>query len=511
MISRSNETIQQTFMRLDGERQALLQRCEEYSMWTLPYLFPQQGNTIQNELPVPAGSIGARATNHLANVIVQTMFPATQMFFRASLNQSAKSVATELNILGDVERRLAELEQTGQELVTVPAHRSTATEAAKHIIVLGNALLMYPKAAKGAPSRAIVYNFRDWVCKRNFLGDVICIITRDKKIISALPQSVQETLMVNKGYTEPDQLVTLYTKIEYEPMLDKFIITQTVDDVPANQPAFRSKDSLRWIVITWHRAHGEDYGRGLVEDYARAFASYTTNTTSRDLITAIAADIKRFVDPSSSLDVDDLNQSEPGEYLAAKRDEVWMPDFAKQFDLGVVNSTIAAHEQTIAQAFMLSTAMTRDAERVTAEEIKMQIKELETSHGGVYSHLASEWQEPLARILLEDMGLLDENIRPTIITGIEALGRTADMEKLYAVLNDLRAASEVRTTPFGRWIDEAKFINHVCTQRGFNMSTVFKPAEQVAQEDQLAAQQRAEDEQRAISAGAMSEVNEAEL
>ena len=58
------------------------------------------------------------------------------------------------------------------------------------------------------------------------------------------------------------------------------------------------------------------------------------------------------------------------------------------------------------RAFMLSTATTRQAERVTAEEkSRCRLQELETSHGGIYSKLADEWQTPLAHIILNMEGI----------------------------------------------------------------------------------------------------------
>ena len=86
---------------------------------------------------------------------------------------------------------------------------------------------------------------------------------------------------------------------------------------------------------------------------------------------------------------------------------------------------------------MLNSAVQRNAERVTAEEVRFMAQELETSLGGVYSILSQELQLPLIKILIfrmEKQGrmpVFPKNvIKPQIITGMEALGRGQDLNKL---------------------------------------------------------------------------------
>ncbi len=56
--------------------------------------------------------------------------------------------------------------------------------------------------------------------------------------------------------------------------------------------------------------------------------------------------------------------------------------------------------------------------------------DLEESLGGVYSILSLEYQLPLARILLEQLDVDTDGLDVIIITGVEALGRNNDLEKL---------------------------------------------------------------------------------
>ena len=85
------KTIRDEWTALDNKRSAILNRCEDYARWTLPYLFPQRGTTEQEELSVAAGSIGARSVNHLANKLVSTLFVPYRPFFRLTIDENMRA------------------------------------------------------------------------------------------------------------------------------------------------------------------------------------------------------------------------------------------------------------------------------------------------------------------------------------------------------------------------------------------------------------------------------------
>jgi hypothetical protein len=85
-------------------------------------------------------------------------------------------------------------------------------------------------------------------------------------------------------------------------------------------------------------------------------------------------------------------------------------------------------------AFLLNSAIQRNAERVTAEEIRYMAQELEAALGGIYSTLSQEFQLPfVTRVMFQmerqkKLPVLPEGlVKPAIITGVEALGRGNDV------------------------------------------------------------------------------------
>ena len=103
---------------------------------------------------------------------------------------------------------------------------------------------------------------------------------------------------------------------------------------------------------------------------------------------------------------------------------------------------------------MLNSAVQRTGERVTAEEIRYVASELEDTLGGVYSILSQELQLPLVRVLLKQLQatqqipeLPKEAVEPTISTGLEAIGRGQDLDKLERCVTAWAALAPMRDDP----------------------------------------------------------------
>jgi len=140
-----------------------------------------------------------------------------------------------------------------------------------------------------------------------------------------------------------------------------------------------------------------------------------------------------------------LNDSASGAYVPGRAADITAFRVDKQNDWNFVLSLINQYEKRVGLAFLLGSAVTRDAERVTAEEIRFQAQELELGLGGQYSRLAEEFQLPMTYILLKDadFSIAGEahNIEPIIVTGLESLSRSSEVERLRLFLNDMAMVS----------------------------------------------------------------------
>jgi hypothetical protein len=145
----------------------------------------------------------------------------------------------------------------------------------------------------------------------------------------------------------------------------------------------------------------------------------------------------------------------------------------------------------LSAAFLLSSTTVRDAERVTAEEIRLLAGELEDSLGGLYSLLSQELQLPLVMRIMHQMQrakelptLPKEAVRPQIVTGLDALGRRRDLDKLDIFID--RATRLVGPENLPRFLNPGPILQRTGTALGIDMDGVVKSQEEI----ELAVQQQ---------------------
>ena len=165
--------------------------------------------------------------------------------------------------------------------------------------------------------------------------------------------------------------------------------------------------------------------------------------------------------------------------------------------VGVAQS-IQKIEERLGHSFLLTSGVVRQADRVTAEEIRMLGQELETALGGLYSLLSMELQLPLVNRLMEVMNkknklpkIPKDVVKPVIITGVEALGRGHDLQKLDLFLAG--ASQIVGPEAVVGHITVAEYFKRRATALGIKTEGLIKSDEQMMQEtQQMQEQQMAE-------------------
>ena len=435
-----HESLKSHFNKLMSDRTTINSQFEDYAGWTLPYLYLPDGADQDTEAQHDYQSVGAQAVNHLANKLAKTLFPAGRPFFRMDLTDAQLEVLVAEGLAkADVEALLSKAEKEAMKQMSTAKMRTAVLSAMKHLIVFGNALMFFP--AVETDSRSVqVYNLRDYVIQRDMSGELVTLITRDNHQLATLPPGIQELVIAgeNGDNKDPNRKVELYT-IATRQADGRFKVYQEVDEnlsVPDSHGLF-TKDELPWISLTWNLQRGANYGNGLVEEYAGDFHTLSSLSEALLVLSGIVSDIKILVDPMGSTDVDSLNESDSGTYVHGSADDISFLQLEKFQDMKFLREQMQDYERRIGAGFLFNTAVTRDAERVTAEEIRMQANELEGSFGGVYSRLAEEMQQPMAKRILSKMGPAFKQITPLIITGVESLSRTSELDNIMQFFNDL--------------------------------------------------------------------------
>ena len=158
---------------------------------------------------------------------------------------------------------------------------------------------------------------------------------------------------------------------------------------------------------------------------------------------------------------------------------------------------IQSIERRINDAFLVMNV--RQAERVTAEEVRLTQMELEQQLGGLFSLLTVEFLIPyLNRTLLvlqrsnQIPRLPKDFVRPTIVAGVNALGRGQDRESLTQFIGTI--AQTLGPEALMQYIDPSEAIKRLAAAQGIDILNLIKTEEQLQaamQEQQQAAQQQA--------------------
>ena len=488
------------FSDAGAERGSKSDRWSDYAGWTLPYLYSASEDETDEEMQHDFQSLGAQAVNHLANKITMTLFAPARPFFRLELTQEQSQGLVDAGLsLSNIETLTGKVEKQAMRHMEKVSLRTAVIMAIKTLITLGNTLMFFPPDG----SKAQVYNLRDYIVRRDMSGAVIQIVTRDRRVCSTLPEDVRMACKL-KGH-EDDDKIELFTGVTRQPD-GKFYVKQEVDEamvVPESIGLYNEKD-LPWVALTWNMVRGQDYGVGLVEEFAGDFSVYSKLAANTLDLVSISSDIKILINPMGQTDVDTLNDSAPGTYVYGSADDVAYLQMEKSQDYTFIQTVMEMYARRIGSAFLLGSAVTRDAERVTAVEIQMQANELEASLGGVYSRLAEDMQQPLARQLLKTVDSKLTDIEPVILTGIESLSRNSEHEQMMSFLNDLTIFNNVPEQLLAniKLNDMAKIL---ATNRGIEHGKFMKTDKEMQKEREAAAKAQAQQVEADAAGQAMGE------
>jgi hypothetical protein len=467
--------IKQRFSELETVRNKYRDRAREYAKVTIPFLVPEVENTDTIEFQNDYNTEGAKLVSNLANSYVETLFPAGRSFIK--LNMPAEDYVAheqEGRSKTDIDSTFAIVERDFRTHFDRVQSRPTMLEGLLQLIVTGNVCLY--KAQDGMLQS---YAIDEYVVLRSLDGTLLELITEDKKYIGSLSPELRAEVIADMQLDEDDieTEVTLYTYVRRDPENpDTWYVDQAVEATPVGEQNTYSTEKLRWIPVMWTRTRREMYGRGLVEQHYGSLWTLSILSEALAVGCVTLSDIKYLVRPGSMVDIKELNESASGTYHYGDVDDINAISTDRARDMQLIEVVLERYKRHLAEVFMFLPGTMRDAERVTAEENRLRARSLEQAHGGVYSSLAVTMQKPYARLLLEEMnvkGLSESGVSIDITTGIDALSRGNENDRINHWFADLAAANNIpphlqpyfrsedflKTTASGRDVDHSKLLN----------------------------------------------------
>ena len=478
-----DQSIAKTYEHLAESRDSFLARARSCAELTIPTLMPPEGHTGTTQFTTPFQSVGARGVNNLASKLLMTLLPPNTPFFRLTIDDFD---LTELggDARGKAEEALARIERSATQEVESKAIRVPTFEALKQLIVSGNVLIHMPPK-----SGMKVFRLDRYVVQRDTMGNLLKIIVKESIAYDALPKEVLEALMENPEYQVDTNKkeCDIYTCVRR--VGKKYEVHQEVHDIviPSTMGSY-TEDKLPWMALRFIAVDGNDYGRSFVEELYGDLKSLEALTGAIVEGSAASAKLLFMVRPNGTTKARSIADAPNGAIISGAAEDVTTLQAQKFNDFRVAQETMQTITERLAYSFLLNSSVQRQAERVTAEEVRYMAQELETALGGIYSVLSQEFQVPLVNLLLSKMqkeGKMPkfpkDTLKPQIVTGLEALGRGQDLNKLNQFLSMLQPlGAEVIASE----LNISDYLDRLGASLGIDTQGLVKSEEQKMQEQQ---------------------------
>ena len=484
-------TAKQRYDRLSSRRSQFLNSARQAADLTLPYLIREDELTSKTNLrlPQPWQSTGAKGVVTLASKLMLALLPPQTSFFKLQVNDINLPQELGPDIRSELDLSMAKIERTIMESIAESGDRVVVHQALKHLVVAGNALVFMSKDGLK------LYPLNRYVVDRDGNGNVIEIVTKEtvsKKLVKNFYPDLMKAGVVDDT-TMPDDECIIYTHVTRDN--NRWVWHQEMfDEVLPKSQGKSPIDANPWLVLRFNHVDGEVYGRGRVEEFLGDLKSLEALSQAIVEGSAAAAKVVFTVAPSSTTKPQTLAKAGNGAIIQGRPDDIGVVQVGKTADFQTAYQMIGSLTQRLNEAFLILNV--RDSERTTAEEVRMTQLELEQQLGGLFSLLTVEFLIPYLNRKLNvaqktgEIPRLPKGdvIRPTIVAGINALGRGQDRESLGQFLTVI--AQTMGPEAIGQFINPDEVIKRLAAASGIDVLNLVKSMDELQAERQQAMQQQ---------------------
>ena len=481
-------TAKQRYDVLSSDRSQYLNIAEQASKLTIPYLVHQDDNSKgPRNLSTPWQSVGAKGVVTLAAKLMLSLLPPQTSFFKLQVDESklgdyGPEIRSELDLI------FAKVERTILEQIAASDDRVAVHQAMKHLVVSGNALIFMGK------DKLKLFPLNRYVINRDGNGNVIEIVTKElinKKLIEDLVPDLKKGDL--NEYSDDDSAdCDVYThvkvkgnRVHWHQEVYGQIIPKSISKAPLN--------ITPWIPLRFNTVDGEDYGRGRVEEFLGDLKSLEALSQALVEGSAAAAKVVFTVSPSASTKPATLAAAGNGAIIQGRPDDIGVVQVGKGADFQTAYQAAGTLEKRLSDAFLILSV--RQSERTTAEEVRMTQMELEQQLGGLFSLLTVEFLVPYLDRKLSVLTksktippIPKEIVKPTIVAGINALGRGQDRESLGMFLQTI--AGTMGPEALQTFINPDEVIKRLAAASGIDVLNLVKSMQEIQGQEQAQMQQQ---------------------
>jgi hypothetical protein len=493
-----NQSAASRYARLASDRTIFLDTARDCAALSLPYLLTPTGVVNGQKLPTPWQSMGAKGVNVMASKLMLSLFPVNATFFKLQVNDGKLSLDPNLSaaVKSEIDLSLSKMERVVMQNIAESQDRVILHQAMKHVIVTGNVLIYM--GSNGVK----LYPLDRYVVVRDGEGsptEIVTVESIDRQFLPAEFQSEQarnvndvadNTSTASSDVTVGEGEAAVYTwaklkdgQWRWRQEVDGKILPDSYGKAP--------KTTTPWLPLRFNVVDGEDYGRGRIEEFLGDLKSLEGLMQAMVEGSAAAAKVVFLVSPAATVKPSTLAKAGNGAIIQGRAEDVTAVQVSKQADFSSAYQMIQSLTQRLSEAFLIMTV--RQSERTTSTEIMATQQELNEQLGGIYGNLTTELVRPyLQRKLFtlqrsKELPQLPKGIVfPTIIAGLEGIGRGQDRESLILFLQTVSQA--LGPEAMAQYIDPEEAVKRLAAAQGIDTLKLVKTADQRQQEMQKAQQ-----------------------
>jgi hypothetical protein len=486
------------YTQLSRGRSQFLDTAVECSRLTLPYLIQEDlsSRPTHQKLHTPWQSVGAKCSVNLAAKLMLALLPPQTSFFKLQIRDDKLGVEFPPEVRSELDLSFAKMERMIMDHINASSDRVVVHQALKHLIVSGNALIFMGK--DGLKN----YPLNRFVISRDGNGNVCEIVTKELISRKILGEDLPVPLPNSPGDDghktgSDDQDVEVYTYVKYDKNGRWTWHQEAFDNILPGSRSTAPKNASPWLVLRFNTVDGEDYGRGRVEEFLGDIRSLEGLSQALVEGSAAASKVVFLVSPSSTTKPKTIADAGNGAIVQGRPDDVGVIQVGKTADFRTAQEQMMNLEKRINEAFLV--LQVRQSERTTAEEVRLTQMELEQQLGGLFSLLTVEFLVPY---LDRTLHILQRNkeipkipkdiVSPTIVAGVNAIGRGQDQQSLVSFAQTL--AQTMGPEVMAKYLDPAEYVKRLAAAQGIDVLNLVKTPETMAQEQQQQMQQMQQQE-----------------
>ena len=402
------------YAKVVSDRKPYETRAEKAAIMTIPALMRDKSWSEGSETKDNYGqAFGARCVNNFVAKVGTTLFPPNASAFRLTPDVSLMKQTLGSKGSDSANKDIVAAQNKISDRLEANNTRNTIFGVLEHLSVVSSCVL--EKVTDGGYK---IHTLRNFVVSLNDRGVEYKICVKE----------LRETLPEGISVKEEKDEYELYTQLEeVEP--NKWIMTQEIEGELVGKESTFDDDTRPFSYQGWLWTQGDKYHRPYIDSSIEGFNEYSTWTKVLVKGGLISSKNITFVDERSGRTrLRDVKKAENGAIIQGNMQDVTSYQHGKTYDYQTAVQCKADCKEDLSYAWLLQ--VVRDSERTTAEEIKTMTAELQNALAGMYSIVSNNLIRRMVLWAMQDLGLKLKAIKVEVVTGLNALGRATEAQKM---------------------------------------------------------------------------------